>query len=178
MSKIQSIVKPDILPIIERAGVILKKQGSVYKGLCPLHEERTPSFQVNSETQLFRCWGCGESGDVVTFVQKFYRIDFKKAIEILGISRTKALPSNPREIKKRDLLKNFRTWESVYLGELSDRYREIQAKTRDLITMEQVGVVSALFHELPIAEYHLDILSNGDDELKYELYRSIIKNGK
>jgi DNA primase len=50
--------------------VRLKKVGKNYKGLCPFHFEETPSFMVNEEKQIFHCFGCGEGGDVFTFLRK------------------------------------------------------------------------------------------------------------
>ena len=73
----------DIVDVIGRV-VSLKKAGSNYKGLCPFHNEKTPSFVVSETKQIFKCFGCGESGDVISFVQKYYNIDFKEAAEMLA----------------------------------------------------------------------------------------------
>lgn len=64
--------------------VALKKAGSVYKGLCPFHNEKTPSFAVYETSQRYVCFGCNESGDVLNFVQKYYNLDFKEAVEMLA----------------------------------------------------------------------------------------------
>ena len=50
--------------------VVLKKNGRSLKGLCPFHSEKTPSFNVSSDKQLFYCFGCGAGGDVITFIMK------------------------------------------------------------------------------------------------------------
>jgi DNA primase len=61
--------KLDIVDIAsERIG--LKKTGSNYKGLCPFHSEKTPSFIVNPDKQIFHCFGCHVGGDVISFVVK------------------------------------------------------------------------------------------------------------
>ena len=73
----------DIVDVVG-AVVKLKRTGKSYKGLCPFHNEKTPSFTVNSERQTFKCFGCGEGGDVFTFVEKTERVDFKEALAILA----------------------------------------------------------------------------------------------
>jgi len=55
-----------------------------FKGLCPFHEERTPSFSVNTDLKLYHCFGCGESGDAIRFLQETEALDFKAAIEMLA----------------------------------------------------------------------------------------------
>lgn len=62
----------------------LKKAGRNYKGLCPFHSEKTSSFMVSPELQLYKCFGCGESGDMFSFVQKVEGIEFVEALEKLG----------------------------------------------------------------------------------------------
>lgn len=62
----------------------LKKAGQNYKALCPFHNEKTPSFMVNPERQIFKCFGCGEGGDVFEFLMKMENLDFKEALEILS----------------------------------------------------------------------------------------------
>ena len=63
----------------------LKKSGAQnFSGLCPFHQEKTPSFQVNIEYQNYRCWGCGVYGDVFSFVQKMENISFPEAIRFIA----------------------------------------------------------------------------------------------
>ncbi|MCW3038407.1 MAG: dnaG, partial [Solirubrobacterales bacterium] len=65
--------------------VDLRKSGPVnYKGLCPFHDERTPSFNVNVDEKFFKCFGCGEGGDALSFVQKKEGLDFVGALEYLA----------------------------------------------------------------------------------------------
>src|SRR5215467_6043142 len=73
----------EILPLVEDV-VRLRKAGSTYKGLCPFHQERTPSFTVSPARGTFKCFGCGEGGDAITFVEKIENIDFVDAIELLA----------------------------------------------------------------------------------------------
>jgi DNA primase len=73
----------EILPLVEDY-VRLRKAGGTYKGLCPFHQERTPSFTVTPARGTFKCFGCGEGGDAITFVEKIETTDFVGAIEILA----------------------------------------------------------------------------------------------
>ena len=62
----------------------LRRVGSRWVGLCPFHDERTPSFSVNAEHRLYHCFGCGASGDAIGFVQATEGLDFKEALEYLA----------------------------------------------------------------------------------------------
>lgn len=62
----------------------LKRAGSSYKALCPFHQEKTPSFQVNSQRQSFHCFGCGVGGSVFRFVMDYEHLDFPSAVKKLG----------------------------------------------------------------------------------------------
>jgi len=72
----------DIVDVIGRE-LPLKKAGSSYKCLCPFHSEKTPSFNVNQEHQYFHCFGCGEKGDVIRFVERYFNLDFMDAVQKL-----------------------------------------------------------------------------------------------
>ncbi len=73
----------DIASIID--GYIgLKPSGINYKGLCPFHGEKTPSFYVNTSKQIYKCFGCGEGGDVINFVMKMENLEFMDAVKLLG----------------------------------------------------------------------------------------------
>ena len=64
--------------------VSLKRAGTSYMGCCPFHKEKTPSFSVSDTRGFYHCFGCGESGDVIKFVQKYYNLDFPDAVEKLA----------------------------------------------------------------------------------------------
>ncbi len=75
--------KVDIVDVISKY-VKLKKQGRNYVGLCPFHSEKTPSFVVSPEKQIFHCFGCGASGDVIKFIMRIEDVDFKTAVKELA----------------------------------------------------------------------------------------------
>src|SRR3546814_10187062 len=62
----------------------LRRSGSRWVGLCPFHAEKTPSFSVNQELGVYRCWGCQVSGDAITFIREKEQLDFVAAVELLA----------------------------------------------------------------------------------------------
>lgn len=97
--------KTDIVEIIS-AHVDLKKSGSNFKGLCPFHSEKTSSFMVSPELQIFKCFGCGAGGDVYKFLMEFEKIEFPEALKILaekaGI-KLETLKNFPRHQEKEEI---------------------------------------------------------------------------
>ena len=88
--------------------VKLKKAGAQnFSGLCPFHNEKTPSFSVHATRQFYHCFGCGASGDIFSFVQKIENITFPEAVRAvaqkLGIALPKASFSSPMEAKEAQL---------------------------------------------------------------------------
>ncbi|MEK9149151.1 MAG: CHC2 zinc finger domain-containing protein, partial [Candidatus Desantisbacteria bacterium] len=75
----------NILDIVSNY-VSLKRAGKNWVGRCPFHEERTPSFTVNQEKQLFHCFGCGEGGDLFSFLMKIEKHTFPEAVKLLADS--------------------------------------------------------------------------------------------
>lgn len=81
ISEIQNVA--DIIDIVSES-VLLKKAGKNHIGLCPFHSEKTPSFTVNPEKQVFHCFGCGEGGNVIRFVMKHDGVSFPEAVQSLA----------------------------------------------------------------------------------------------
>lgn len=83
-NKIEEI--KDAVDIVDLIGsyVSLVKRGRNYVGLCPFHNEKTPSFSVNPDGHYFKCFGCGKSGDAITFLQEYEGLDFNEAIKELA----------------------------------------------------------------------------------------------
>ncbi len=99
----------------------LKRRGRNLVGLCPFHEEKTPSFSVDPDRQFFKCFGCGKGGDVFTFVQFRESVDFREALRILadrvGISLATESSGNSHGPSRADISKvnewacaKFREW--------------------------------------------------------------------
>src|ERR671937_711614 len=99
----------DIVKVVE-GRTRLRKQGSSYKGLCPFHQEKTPSFSVMPERGTYHCFGCGEGGDAIDFVEKTEGVDFVGAIEWIAdrfavqLEYEEANPAADRERKRKERL--------------------------------------------------------------------------
>ena len=110
--------------------VSLKKTGRNYKGLCPFHSEKTPSFMVNEEKQIFHCFGCGEGGDVFAFLMKTGHFSFPEAAEELAkrygikLLRRESSPIQKKEMAKREVLFRINQLASEYFHDLLTQKRE------------------------------------------------------
>lgn len=75
--------RADIVEIVN-SYIPLRKSGRNFKAICPFHHEKTPSFMVSSDKQIFHCFGCGEGGNVFNFVMKYERLEFREALEVVA----------------------------------------------------------------------------------------------
>jgi DNA primase len=76
-------IRSDIVSIIG-SYIRLKKAGSNHVGLCPFHNEKTPSFSVNQPKQMYHCFGCGVGGNVYTFIMEYENYTFVEALKFLA----------------------------------------------------------------------------------------------
>ncbi len=90
----------DIVDVISSV-VSLKKRGKNYLGLCPFHQEKTPSFTVSAEKQMYHCFGCGVGGNVFTFVMEHEKVSFVEAVRTLAERAGIALPAEGTEDRAR-----------------------------------------------------------------------------
>lgn len=104
------ISQNDIVEVISEY-VQLKKSGRNYMGLCPFHREKTPSFCVSMDKQIYKCFGCSEGGNVISFIMKLENLDFWDSVELLAqrahidLSRfeVRSFSNNTKSQKKEDL---------------------------------------------------------------------------
>ena len=85
------VQRSDIVDVVQSYGQ-LRHRGRTHTGLCPFHNEKTPSFVVYPETQSFYCFGCGAGGDVITFIKKINNVDYIEAVKFLAGRAGMALP--------------------------------------------------------------------------------------
>lgn len=148
----------DIVQVIGEC-VELKRSGTRFLGLCPFHGEKTPSFSVHSGQQFFHCFGCGESGDVFSFMMKYHSLDFPEAIKTLANRYHIELPER-RLSKEEDLREKNRallfainekaaTIFSQYLKEskgasAATNYLRKRGVTEDILSKFRIGYAPAV----------------------------------
>lgn len=93
--------RADIVEII-RDHVDLKRSGFRFLGLCPFHQEKTPSFTVHPDQQFYHCFGCKASGDVFSFMMEFHHMDFPEALKTLAQRYQVDLPEKNRSPRQRE----------------------------------------------------------------------------
>lgn len=111
--------KNDIVDVISQY-VSLKKKGSSYFGLCPFHNEKSPSFSVSREKQMYYCFGCGQGGNVYTFLMEYNRLSFVEALRELAqragveLPEGEQTPEERRQANERTTLKEMNKKAAVY----------------------------------------------------------------
>ena len=184
--------KNDIVDVVSKY-VTLTRRGLNFWACCPFHNEKTPSFSVKQDGQFFKCFGCGESGNVFTFIMKMENVDFPTSVEILAKNAGLELPTDTEneEMKKRkherdrvyavlkattefyhkNLLENPESEQSKYLKE--------RGLSREMIEKFQIGA-SLNFDSLPEHLRKLGftakemmsagVVGTGDDNRIYDFY--------
>ncbi|MDQ2979645.1 MAG: DNA primase [Acidobacteriota bacterium] len=123
----------------------LKKAGRSWKGLCPFHNERTPSFTVDRDKGLYHCFGCGAGGDVIHFVRQMDRLEFPEAVEALAGRFGVVIPRRargPRDDRREKLLEAAAAAQRFYASELAN------SSSRGAAYLEERGVSPELIHRL------------------------------
>src|SRR5215469_10209498 len=106
--------------------VQLKKAGQNFRGICPFHSEKTPSFNVHPTRQIYHCFGCGKGGDVFSFVMEMEKCEFPDAIRIVaekcGISVPRPKERSPAERKENQqraaLIEIHREGQTFFVNQL------------------------------------------------------------
>lgn len=136
----------DRLDIVEVIGgyVRLQRAGRDYKGLCPFHSEKTPSFTVSSEKQVWFCFGCNEGGDMLSFVQKAEAVEFPQALQMLAEKAGVELEehrggSGRKKAQERQRAKEVNALAAQYFHHILLNHR---AGTRGLRYLEKRGIAA------------------------------------
>lgn len=153
----------DIVEVISRH-VVLKKSGHNFSGLCPFHGEKTPSFTVTPSKQIFKCFGCGEGGDVLSFLMKYNNQNFNEVVkeqaQILGIELPAGMSAEKNEQHKKEkdiLLKALNSAMKFY-------HNNLLQNSSALEYLEKRGV-----GEVAISKFKLGLAPNSNFDLKNTL---------
>ena len=149
----------DIVDVISKY-VVLKKAGRNFQGLCPFHNEKTPSFVVTPDKQIFKCFGCGEGGDVFTFLMKINNQSFNEVIEEQALNLGIELP----KFNKKNAMENKAFRERLYDAmELASKFfkNNLESNTKALEYLEKRGM-----NEIAISKFSLGLAPKGNFELK------------
>ncbi len=142
--------KLDIVDVISEY-VRLKQSGQNFKGLCPFHNEKTPSFMVHREKQIWHCFGCGLGGDIFEFIEKLENVDFPEALEILARkANIEIKPQDVRESGRRTRLLEMVAMADNFWHEQLLKSSQAQA-ARDYLKKRGVDSTLAKFFHLGYA---------------------------
>lgn len=167
--------------------VSLKRKGKILTGLCPFHNEKTPSFTVYPETQSYYCFGCGNGGDVITFIRNIENLDYMEAVKLLADRHGVSMPQDGHDSglsKKRTEMYGANREAARFFhaklyspeGREGLEYFYSRGLTDDTIRRFGLGYAPDSWHDL---ENYL--VSKGySQQLLYDanILRSTVKNGK
>lgn len=146
----------DIVDVISDY-IELKRAGQNYKGLCPFHSEKTPSFMVNPGKQRFHCFGCGTGGDIIHFVMKYENLSFQETLKLLakkaGINLRDFKVSGDDEGLREKLLEIVKEASKVFAGNLAkskpaSMYLKGRGLTEETIRAFSLGYALKEWHSL------------------------------
>lgn len=153
--------KADIVTVIGKR-VQLKKEGKNYVGRCPFHNEKTGSFSVSSVKNIYKCFGCGRSGDVIAFIEQFEHLEFNEAIERLATELNIIDPAEPKKVyelpegRPDDLSDEFMT----YLVEVRKISIDTIIKLRITGSIEWLSKAKKKIPVICFNFYHKGVLKN------------------
>ena len=174
--------RSDIVEVVSSYVRLSKKSGSNLFGLCPFHSEKTPSFSVSPDKQIYHCFGCGKGGGVINFIMEIENLSFPEAVEFLARRANMPVPEqeNDRESKKRSRM--------LALNKDAARFFYEQlaapggAPARDYMQRRQIGRVTATNFGIGYAPDSWDALRNAMKAKGYsdfELFDAgLVRKGK
>ncbi len=178
------------IDVAEEVGLVvaLRKSGKSLQGLCPFHNERTPSFYVFPESQTWRCFGCNEGGDVFTFVEMQQGVDFREALHYLaekaGVAVEEYGSANPEQEREvnalKEKLRKLNEDASLWFHQMLLRSKSA-AEARAYIQSRGISAESVMSFSLGYAPDGWDGLSKyllGQGYTEYELEQAGLARGR
>ncbi|PAT02365.1 DNA primase [Candidatus Izimaplasma bacterium ZiA1] len=189
----QIIDKTDIVDVVSEK-VTLKRQGKSYFGLCPFHNEKTPSFSVEPEKKIYKCFSCGEAGNAITFKQKLDNLTYVDAVKELAYKAnvnfdfteyTKEDPNQRLYDINQQALNFYKFYlKSTKTGELALEYLKARGITEDIINDFNIGLAPDEFDILYktltekgtlVTDLHdLGLVKKSKNDNFYDLFRERI----
>jgi len=151
MSQVKEVKEASEIVEVIGSRISLQRAGSYMKGLCPFHSEKSPSFFVDESMQRFKCFGCGESGDVISFLEKYEGMSFGEALEHLadkaGI-KLKKFAKNSDDFLREEILEVLSLTKQYYhylltthkVGGVGRTYLKKRGINSDSVKLFQLGV--------------------------------------
>ena len=165
----------DIVELISRS-VALKRRGKTYVGLCPFHQEKTPSFTVNPSRQSFYCFGCKAGGNAIDFVMKRDRIEFVDALNLLGeqagIERTR-LAGSKQKTGERQALLEMQSAACAFFEKLL-AHPELGSPAREYLAKRRIDEHSIRRFQIGFAPDSWDALLKGPPGRKFTAQQLVV----
>lgn len=150
--------------------VQLKRRGNNYVGLCPFHNEKTPSFSVSASKQMFYCFGCGAGGNVFTFLTKYENLNFAEAVELLADRAGLRLPQQEMTAEQKE--------KSDKKGRILEAYKETAEYYYRLLRSPRGERAYRYFRERGLSDEILQKFGLGyADQYSNDLYKYLKKKG-
>ncbi|GIV54132.1 MAG: DNA primase [Candidatus Kapaibacterium sp.] len=184
--------RADIVSVIGQY-VHLRQRGKNFVGLCPFHTEKTPSFNVSPELGIYKCFGCGKSGDVFTFLQEYNGLSFLEAVRTVASSVGIAIPEgaeqapSPADEHRRQLIRALEAARDYYRSQLekhvaAQRFIHDRGLSQAMVERFQLGAAppswTALGDALSAQGFAIDVLRDAglvairDDGSQYDRFRN------
>ncbi len=181
--------RTDLVELVD-AYVPLKKQGTSHTACCPFHHEKTPSFNVISKKQFYHCFGCGASGNAISFAMNYLRLSFSDAVEMLAARLGLQVPREGRLDKNQPTQTLYQFLSSVATfyqktlkteGQAAIAYLKQRDISGEVARLYQLGYAPVGWHNLEpqFRSYKQELIATGmvitkEDEKTYDRYRQRI----
>ena len=176
------VERSDIVEVVSQYVRLGKRSGSNMFGLCPFHSEKTPSFSVSPDKQIYHCFGCGKGGGVINFIMEVENLNFPEAVELLAGRAGMPLPeqTNDAESRKRDRMLSLNKDAARFFHEQMGT--PAGAKARDYLKQRQIGGKAATNFGLGCAPDTWDSLEKAMRQKGYSdfemLDAGLVRRGK
>ena len=129
----------DIVDVVSEYVSLGKRSGANYFGLCPFHNEKTPSFSVSPDKQIYYCFGCGKGGGVINFIMEIDQLTFSEAVERLAKRAGIPVPEQENDVQSRRRARIYEVNKAAALYFHEQLNSPIGAAARDYVVKRQIS---------------------------------------